>query len=208
MMWRRIVAFRLVTSDLDRALRFYAALGFSPGARAPIPQPEMDLLGLPGGGLRQNLALGPSRLAVDRFAELGRTYPAGADAADLLFQHFALATDDAAAGWTRALAAGAAPISRDGPVALPASDGGVIAVKFRDPDGHPLEIIEFPGRARGRAQGLSSRSTIAPFRSATLTRAAASIWATDWWKGKPHSIMARPRNGSTGSTASRWKSPR
>ena len=32
-------------------------------------------------------------------------------------------------------------ISRNGPEALP---GGVVAFKFRGPDGHPLELIQFP----------------------------------------------------------------
>jgi catechol 2,3-dioxygenase-like lactoylglutathione lyase family enzyme len=37
-------------------------------------------------------------------------------------------------------------ISRDGPQILPASSGGVTAFKFRDPEGHPLELLAFaPG---------------------------------------------------------------
>ena len=36
------------------------------------------------------------------------------------------------------------PISRGGPVTLPKSAGGVTAVKFRDPEGHPLEFLQFP----------------------------------------------------------------
>ena len=36
------------------------------------------------------------------------------------------------------------PISRDGPVRLPDSSGGVTAFKFRDRDGHPLELLAFP----------------------------------------------------------------
>jgi len=145
--WRRIAGFRLVTADLDRATRFYLALGFSLGAREPVARSDMALLGLDGGASRQNLTLGLSRLALERFDEPGRVYPAGADAAALIFQHFALSAGDAATSWAKALAAGAVPISRDGPVVLPAADGAVTAVKFRDPDGHPLEIIEFPGRA-------------------------------------------------------------
>ncbi|MEO6381251.1 MAG: hypothetical protein ABIO35_04430, partial [Nitrobacter sp.] len=40
--------------------------------------------------------------------------------------------------------AGATPISRECPVTLPKSSGGVTAVKFRDPEGHPLEFLQFP----------------------------------------------------------------
>ncbi|MGB9109547.1 MAG: glyoxalase, partial [Telluria sp.] len=36
------------------------------------------------------------------------------------------------------------PISREQPVALPQSSGGVTAVKLRDPEGHPLEFLQFP----------------------------------------------------------------
>ena len=35
-------------------------------------------------------------------------------------------------------------ISTDGPQVLPASSGGVTAYKFRDPEGHPLELLAFP----------------------------------------------------------------
>jgi catechol 2,3-dioxygenase-like lactoylglutathione lyase family enzyme len=37
------------------------------------------------------------------------------------------------------------PISRGGPVRLPENCGGVTAFKFRDQDGHPLELLAFPG---------------------------------------------------------------
>ena len=36
------------------------------------------------------------------------------------------------------------PISDGGPQTLPKEDGGVRAFKFRDPDGHPLELLYFP----------------------------------------------------------------
>jgi catechol 2,3-dioxygenase-like lactoylglutathione lyase family enzyme len=42
------------------------------------------------------------------------------------------------------------PISRHGPVRLPEHSGGVTAFKFRDHDGHPLELLAFPeGRVPG-----------------------------------------------------------
>jgi catechol 2,3-dioxygenase-like lactoylglutathione lyase family enzyme len=80
---------------------------------------------------------------LDIFTEAGRAYPAGIDAADLRFQHFAFPTPDAAASVERALQAGATLISNGGPVRLPAASGGVIAVKFRDPEGHPMEFLQF-----------------------------------------------------------------
>jgi catechol 2,3-dioxygenase-like lactoylglutathione lyase family enzyme len=150
MTWRAILGFRLVTADLDRSAQFYARLGFTTGVRGPIVPEELAMLGLEGLGTRQAMRLGPSRIDLDLFERPGRSYPAAADAASLLFQHLALVTDDAARAWRRAEGAGAVPISRAGPVTLPASTGGVTAAKFRDPDGHPLELLQFPdGTAHG-----------------------------------------------------------
>ena len=147
MTFARITGFRFVTADLDRLARFYADLGFVIGDRASIAADEMRLLGLAGTGERLAMRLGPSLVELDRFDQPGRPYPADATAADLVFQHLALVTDDAGAAWARAEVAGATPISRECPITLPASSGGVTVVKFRDPDGHPLEFLEFPACA-------------------------------------------------------------
>ena len=140
----RIIGFRLVTTDLNRLARFYVGLGFAIGKRGPIDEDELGLLGVSGTGERLTLRLGQSRVNLDRFDPPGRAYPTGANAADLIFQHLALVTDNAAVAWARAKVVGATPISRECPVTLPTSSGGVTAVKFRDPDGHPLEILQFP----------------------------------------------------------------
>ena len=154
--WRAITAFRLVTQDADRLVHFYAALGFAVGDRRAIASDEMAMLGLSGGGFRRSMMLGDQCVDLDQFAESGRRYPVDADAADLVFQHLALVTRDPAAAWARALAVGATPIGRGGPVTLPPATGGVTAVKFRDPDGHPLELLSFPaddGRGAGATRG-------------------------------------------------------
>ena len=156
MRWARIAGFRLVTQKPDRLLRFYEALGFAAGAEKAITGREMAMLGIEGGGRRHALTLGPTSLDIDRYDAAGRPYPARADAASRCFQHLALVTDDVEQLWATALAHGANAISRNGPVTLPASAGGVTAIKFRDPDGHPLELIRFPDMAeRGwRGEGL------------------------------------------------------
>ncbi|MDQ2802152.1 MAG: glyoxalase [Pseudomonadota bacterium] len=141
---RAIAGFRLVTTDPDRLVTFYQMIGFTPGEPTAISDGEMRVLGIPGSGRRQPLTLGDSRLDLDWFDHPGRPCPANANAADLIFQHLAVVTSDARSAWHRALDAGAAPISRDGPVELPQSAGGVTAVKFRDPAGHPLEFLQFP----------------------------------------------------------------
>jgi catechol 2,3-dioxygenase-like lactoylglutathione lyase family enzyme len=139
-----IRAFRLVTRQPDRLVAFYTGLGFTAGEPQSIPARDMTLLGLHGGGSRRTLRLGDQRVELDHLEEPGRPYPPDVTGADTRFQHLALATDDVAAAWSRACALGATAISVGGPVTLPASSGGVTAIKFRDPEGHPLELLQIP----------------------------------------------------------------
>lgn len=148
-----ISVFRLTTAEPERLIRFYEGLGFTANDRERIPEDEIALLGLKGGGTRLPLRLGEQRLDLDTFDNPGRPYPTGATSADLGFQHLALVTDDASAAWARAAALGARPISTKGPITLPASAGGVTAVKFRDPEGHPLELLKFPLTNESRWHG-------------------------------------------------------
>lgn len=148
-----IAAFRLTCVAPQRLTDFYQELGFTIGEPVAIGDDEMALLGLRGGGRRVPLRLGQQRVDLDTFDIPGRPYPLEATAADLCFQHLALVTDDAAVAWKRVAALGATQISTHGPVMLPRSTGVVAAVKFRDPEGHPLELLQFPpsaGRWTGR----------------------------------------------------------
>jgi len=145
-----IIAFRLTTANSRRLARFYAELGFAVGKPRAIADEEIALLGLEGGGSRIPLQLGGQRVDLDCFDAPGRPYPADATAADLCFQHLAILTDDARIAWKRMQALGAAPISNGGPVLLPPATGVAAAVKFRDPDGHPLELLQLAA-ASGRS---------------------------------------------------------
>ncbi len=159
-----IAGFRLVTADLPRLTRFYVdVLGFAAdGPPAPIGADEMAVLELSGSGQRQLLRLGEQAVALDAFGTPGAPYPAEGNAASLWFQHLALVVDDIAAAAMRLH--GASAITDGGPQHLPASSGGVGAFKFRDPDGHPLELLQFPAEgtpaawrgkpARGRQIGV------------------------------------------------------
>lgn len=120
----QIAGLGLNVADVGRATAFYTALGFAPA--------------------------GPGRLAfggvvLDLTAATGASYPAPRAANDPWFQHFALAVADIEQAAAIALAAGATPISVGGPQLLPPNTGGVTAWKFRDPDGHPLELSLIPG---------------------------------------------------------------
>ena len=137
----------------ERLAAFYAGLGFVVGEPVAIAAGELALLGLEGGGERLPMRIGGQRVDLDRFDRPGRPYPVDANAADLRFQHLALVTDDVVSAWARAKAYGATPISAHGPVTLPASSGGVTAIKFRDPEGHPLEFLQFARDADSAWQG-------------------------------------------------------
>lgn len=145
---RRIVALRLVTRDPERLARFYGeAIGaVADGDSVAIGEDERAMLGS-GSGSRTRLLVGGFPIELDRFDRAGRPYPADADAADPRFQHVAVIVRDAMAAFDRTLACGAIAISSAGPVTLPVSSGGVTAVKLRDPDGHPFELLQFPPSA-------------------------------------------------------------
>lgn len=147
MTFRTIAGFRMVTADPARLSTFYRAMGFDVGGPAPVAAAEMELLGVAGAGSRIAMRLGDSRVDLDRFDHPGRAFPSGSVACDAIFQHLALVTDDVEAAWRRAREAGATRISRARKVTLPASSGGVTAVKFRDPEGHPIEFLQFPSGA-------------------------------------------------------------
>jgi catechol 2,3-dioxygenase-like lactoylglutathione lyase family enzyme len=140
MIARRLRAIGLVVGDLDRAVRFYAdALGFGAGARERR-----------GGATVCTLMLAGERVELLAFDKAGAPYPSDSRSNDLWFQHFAVVVPDMRTACARVEAcAGFSAITRDGPQRLPASSGGVVAFKFRDPDGHPLELLAFPGGGVG-----------------------------------------------------------
>ena len=76
----------------------------------------------------------------------GRPLPRDSRSNDHWFQHLAIVVSDIDRAYVIVLQRGAAPISQ-GIQELPAwnpNAGGIRAVYFRDPDGHPLELIQFP----------------------------------------------------------------
>lgn len=149
--------FRLVTADLYRLSTFYRdVLGFLlDGPEQAVSGEEIRLLGLRGSGRRQALRLGGQSVAIEQFDHPGRPYPAHGNAASLWFQHLALVVADMRQAFHRVR--GQPAISDGGPQHLAASSGSVDAYKFRDPDGHPLELLQFPDGSRPRAwQGRSA----------------------------------------------------
>jgi catechol 2,3-dioxygenase-like lactoylglutathione lyase family enzyme len=138
----RLARLVLVTSDAAALSRFYQrALGFRPVA---AEQMEQDFPPLDGVAHHVTLALGREIVELLQFASPGRPYPAAALSSDLCFQHFAIVVADMALAYRQLRSVdGWSAISTDGPQRLPPSSGGVVAFKFRDPDGHPLELLAF-----------------------------------------------------------------
>jgi catechol 2,3-dioxygenase-like lactoylglutathione lyase family enzyme len=155
---RAITGFHLVTQNLPRLVAFYRdVLGFAVmGPARPIEAPEMALLAVPGAAMRQTLSIGEQRVLIEQFDVAGRPYPAQSDVVSLWFQHLALVVPDIASAHARLR--NATPISRHGPQHLPPASGGAKAFKFRDPDGHPLELLEFP--AHQRPAGWQARAAL------------------------------------------------
>lgn len=130
-------------ADLDRAGAFYCeALGFRVVDRAMPPWTQLP--GACGEVPRTTrLRLGEQEIELTAFAN-SAPYPPTSHSNDAWFQHCAIVVSDMDAAYERLLAYRAAPITRDGPQQLPPSTGSVRAFKFRDPDGHPLELLAFP----------------------------------------------------------------
>ncbi len=115
----------LMAQDPEALAQFYrAALGFS------------------GPDAKFRLVLGDQSITLHHAT--GQDYPQPRASNDPWFQHIAIVVNDIGTAYTQAIAHGATAISRGGPQRLPASAGGVTAWKFRDPAGHPLELLEFP----------------------------------------------------------------
>lgn len=149
---QRIVRISRVVSDLDRAEGFYsAALGFRGVSRAPVDAVLLRALGAERTTASEVvMRLGNEEIALVQFAAPGRPYAVNSRSNDLWFQHLAIVVSDMDAAYARLSANGAwQPISTGGPQTLPPSNGAVRAFKFRDPDGHPLELLWLPpGRGR------------------------------------------------------------
>jgi len=147
----------LTVSDLDRAEEDYVTtFGCRVEERADIETSLTRVLCIPPGrGRRSLLRLGRERIELLEFTDAaGRPYPPGSTSTDLWFQHVAIVVSDMKRAYLRIMANRRfRPISRNGPVRLPDSSGGVTAFKFRDHDGHPLELLAFPERRGPEGHG-------------------------------------------------------
>jgi catechol 2,3-dioxygenase-like lactoylglutathione lyase family enzyme len=127
-------------SDLARASSFYTeALAFVPGEAAGSSSVVLHL----------------GREAIELVQRRGRPIPTDSRSNDRWFQHLAIVVSDIDRAYAMVQRTGAVSIST-APQKLPAWNpdaGGIRAVYFRDPDGHPLELIQYPaGKGEPRWQ--------------------------------------------------------
>ncbi len=145
---------------------FEECLGFQRAGEALILDggPYADLVGLPAARFRlQRLTIGAELLEITEVldpgpgARPGRPIPADSRSNDRWFQHSCLVVNSmeaALAALQPAFAAGRIQSISSAPQRLPdwnTDAGGIVAYKFRDPEGHPLELLQFPpdkGEAR------------------------------------------------------------
>lgn len=153
----QIDAIGMTVSNLDRAVAFYRdVLSFEPVSEVEVAGPPYEhLFGVFGLRLRRvQMRLGDENIELIHYlAPTGRPIPVDSRAHDRWFQHIALIVRDMdqAYHWLRTHQVQQAS---PGPQRLPdwnPNAGGIEAFYFRDPDGHPLEILKFP-KGKGRAK--------------------------------------------------------
>lgn len=155
-----IRSFVRTVSDIDRATAFYeSALEFKRVAdRIIVNQDYVALTGVQANRLRAvTLRLGEEIIELEQPLGLdGEPVAIEGRSQDLWFQHMAIVVTDMQRAYRQVVTHGARPISAE-PQTIPASNAaaaGIQAYKFRDPDGHPLELLAFPfdkGAARWHA---------------------------------------------------------
>jgi len=145
----------VTVSDVDRAQHFYRdGLGFETVGRAEAEGEGFAYpVGLRDGRAKtRSIRLWREEVTFVQYEPLGKPFPAARGSPDLWFQHFAIVVwdMDRDSAYARLQQVGFASISESRPVTLAPANGSVRAFKFRDPDGHPLELLYFPP-GQGRA---------------------------------------------------------
>jgi catechol 2,3-dioxygenase-like lactoylglutathione lyase family enzyme len=149
----------LTVSNLDRSVTFFRdVLTFTLEQQFESSGRDVELLtGVFGARTKTaRLRLGLEVLELTEFlAPRGRPYPTDTRGNDQWFQHIAVITSDMDAAYRRLREQGVAHAST-APQRLPdwnPNAGGISAFYFRDPDGHFLEVLQFPqGKGEARWQ--------------------------------------------------------
>jgi catechol 2,3-dioxygenase-like lactoylglutathione lyase family enzyme len=145
-----VKAITLSVSDLDRSVAFFEqALSFKKTDEKLIASRDYDYaLGVFGTRVRRaTLQLGDETIHLEQFVSpAGKPIPVDSRSNDLWFQHFAIVVSDMDKAFAHVQKFAITGIS-SAPQTIPESNkgaAGIKAYKFRDQDGHPLELLYFP----------------------------------------------------------------
>ena len=160
---RSIVKVGMTCTDLDRSVSFFHdVLSFQKVSEREVAGREWEqATGV--FGLRCRIAemkLGNETLELTEYlASAGRPFPPESRSNDRWFQHIAIITSDMDSAY-RKLRENKVRFASTGPQTLPdwnKSAAGIKAFYFRDPDGHVLEVLQFP-RGKGQERWQSKES--------------------------------------------------
>jgi catechol 2,3-dioxygenase-like lactoylglutathione lyase family enzyme len=140
----------LTVGDMDRSIAFYTSvLDFRKVSDDEVAGSAYEQLeGVFGVRMRVvRLRLGDEQLQLTEYlAPRGRPAPADSRSNDRWFQHVAIVVGDMDSAYAR-LRRNKVQHASTGPQLLPRTipnAAGIRAFYFRDPDGHPLELLQFP----------------------------------------------------------------
>jgi len=147
---RSIGTILITVGDMDRSLDFYShVLTFEKVSDTELAGDDVEhLFGVFGARVRVvRMKLGDESVELVQFlAPRGRSIPADSRSNDLWFQHIAVIVSDMDRAY-QVLRQNKVEHASSGPQRLPdwnKNAGGIKAFYFRDPDEHPIEILEFP----------------------------------------------------------------
>ena len=140
----------MTVADIDRSVDFYSTvLFFEKVSDAQLSGPAVErLLGVPGARVRLvTMRLGSERIELVQYLDRkSQPLPADARSNDRWFQHVAIIVNDMDQAYLWLRRHNVAQTSPE-PQRLPdwnPNAGGIRAFYFKDPDGHALEILQFP----------------------------------------------------------------
>lgn len=147
---KAVDAVGMTVSDLDRAVEFYRqVLSFEKVSEAEVTGDEYEhLQGVFGLRMRTaRMKLGDEFIELTEYlAPKGKSIPVDSRSNDRWFQHIAIITSDMERAY-QLLRQHKVEHASTGPQRLPdwnKNAGGIKAFYFKDPDGHPVEILQFP----------------------------------------------------------------
>ena len=145
-----VAAVGMTVADMDRAVAFYSnVLSFKKiSARYEEGTDYQELENVPGAKARVvRMRLGNGLMDLTQYlTPKGKPIPRDSASNDLWFQHLAIVVSNMEKAYERLRQNGVEAIS-DGPQRLPQWNleaAGIEAFYFKDPDGHPLELLHFP----------------------------------------------------------------